>query len=70
MVVQSTSTSSRRVRRWAIGGGVSLLVAAAAAVALAGGDAPKDGDKKPADNVMQFNRSEVVQPAAAARCRR
>jgi membrane fusion protein (multidrug efflux system) len=66
MVVQSTSTSSRRVRRWAIGGGVSLLVAAAAAVALAGGDAPKDGDKKPADKVMQFNRSEVVQPQLLA----
>lgn len=66
MAVQSTSTSSRRLRRWAIGGGVSLLVAAAAAVALAGGDAPKDGDKKPADKVMQFNRSEVVQPQLLA----
>ena len=66
MVVQSTSTSSRRVRRWALGGGVSLLVAAAADVALAAGDANKQEDKKPADKVLQFNRSEVVQPQLLA----
>lgn len=65
MVVQTTS-SSRRVRRWAIGGGVSLLVAAAAAVALAGGEGGKEGDKKPAEKVLQFNASEVVQPQLQA----
>jgi RND family efflux transporter MFP subunit len=61
------NTTSLRQRRWAWGAGLSAIALAAAATAvLAGGqgDAPKD-DKKPAEKVLRFNPSEVVQPQLA-----
>jgi membrane fusion protein (multidrug efflux system) len=58
------NTTTLRQRRWAWGAGLSAIALAAAATAvLAGGqgDTPKD-DKKPAEKVLRFNTTEVVQP--------
>ncbi|MBN8502867.1 MAG: efflux RND transporter periplasmic adaptor subunit [Burkholderiales bacterium] len=66
-MVLSTNTSSRRARRWALGGGLTALVlAAAAAVAVASDGKKGDEAKKPAEKVLQFNASEVVQPKQLA----
>jgi len=64
MVVQ---TASRKTRRWAIGGGLTAIVIAVAGAAIAvQADDGKKEEKKPADKVLQFNPSEVVQPSKVA----
>ena len=66
MLVQ---TASNKTRRWAIGGGLTAAVIAIAGVAVAvqANDGKKpDAEKKPADKVLQFNPSEVVQPSKLA----
>jgi RND family efflux transporter MFP subunit len=58
-------TRSRKTRLWA-GGVTALVVAVGAAIAVQAGDGKKEGDKKPADKVLQFNTSEVVAPKLEA----
>ena len=55
---------SRNSKRWLIGGGITLLVLAAA-VAVKAGNGKKDDEKKP-DKVLAFNASEVVVPTQQA----
>jgi RND family efflux transporter MFP subunit len=60
-------TSSPKTRRWAIGGGLTAIVIAVAGATIAvQADDGKKEEKKPADKVLQFNPSEVVNPSMAA----
>lgn len=63
MVLQ---TRSRKTRIW-LGGLTATVIAVGAAIAVQASDGKKEaGDKKPAEKVLQFNPSEVVQPAQVA----
>jgi membrane fusion protein, multidrug efflux system len=66
-MVVHTQSSSRKLRRWLLGGSIGAVVLAAAAAVAVASDGKKDDEKKkPAEKVLQFNASEVVQPAAVA----
>ena len=56
---------SRNSKRWLVGGGVTVLVLAAA-VAVKANDGKKQEDKKPPEKVLAFNPSEVVSPIQQA----
>ncbi|MFY8017265.1 MAG: hypothetical protein ACOVN9_04070 [Inhella sp.] len=56
---------SRNSKRWLVGGGVTVLVLAAA-VAVKANDGKKQEDKKPPEKVLAFNPSEVVSPTQQA----
>ncbi len=56
---------SRNTKRWLMGGGMTVLVLAAA-VAVKAGDGKKDDDKKPPEKVLAFNASEVIAPSKQA----
>ncbi len=66
MVLQTRSGKTRKLGLW-LGGLTATVIAVGAAIAVQASDGKKDaGDKKPADKVMQFNPSEVVQPTQVA----
>ncbi|MFN4115717.1 MAG: hypothetical protein ACK4F7_04350, partial [Inhella sp.] len=58
-------TRSRKTRIWA-GGLTVLAIAIGAVIAVQASDGKKEAEKKPADKVLQFNPSEVVNPSMAA----
>lgn len=58
MVLQTRS----RKTRFMLGGITAIVIAVGAAIAVQASDGKKE-EKKPADKVLQFNPSEVVQPA-------
>lgn len=62
MVLQ---TRSRKTRLMA-GGITAIVIAIGAAIAVQASDGKKQEEKKPADKVLQFNPSEVVQPSQVA----